>query len=229
MTTIRQETDKNCPDCLRTRPPAPQAITDTPAPVRCLSLNSRAVPWRPPLVRHPVHQDHEAQARRHSPRRHRSRICQRQPSGLQRRCHNSPPRSRLRRHHRTEHPRLPPCSRRQPRRSPAHQSQRRRARPAPATSSGPLLIPGGTKCTSPIGALSPCPESAGVQQCTFPIGPMHPLTGICPGIQVLTPIRLKWAVAPISATNSPPQTTVLQVQIPVHVHNVEPDPANPAP
>ena len=141
MTTIRLETDKNCPDCLR-RPPAPQAITDTRAPVRCLSLNSRAAPRRPPLVRHRIHQDHEAQARRHSSRRHPSRICQRQPSGSQRRYPNPLPRSRLRRHHRTEHPRLPRCSRRQPRRPPAHQSQRRRARPAPATSSGPLLIPG---------------------------------------------------------------------------------------
>ena len=40
-------------------------------------------------------------------------------------------------------------------------------------------------------------------KCTAQTGPMHPLTGTCPGIQVLTPIRLKWANFPHFSYESP--------------------------
>ncbi len=156
----RHRTEPCCP-YLPTLSPATTPITTFPlatalaTPVRCFSLSSRAAPWLPPLARHPVHQGHDS-ARTRSPRRHRRRSYQRQPSGLQRRYPRPPTRTLLRRHRhpRPERPRLLPCSRRQPHRPPAHRGQCRHPCPAPATYSQPRPIPGGANCTFPTQLVS---------------------------------------------------------------------------
>ena len=87
----------------------------------------------------------------------------------------------------------------------------------------------GTKCTAQSRPMHRRPQHAPAQQCTSPIGAMYHPAGTCTGIQVLPESGGTGPNPLVSATNVIPFTDVAQVQIPVHLPNLQPGLENPVP
>ena len=135
-------------------------------------------------------------------------------------------------------PRPPATPSPEPMRRPAHPQHGPRsattplASPEPAPASPPRTLP--VRLATPIPqrckmhfsatADAPLTRSRQARPCTVPIGAMYPPTGTGAKTNRLLESRRNGRDFPVSATNLHLPTDAVEIQIPVHVHDAQPDP-----